>query len=179
MNGQRAAGACLAVSIVALVTALVAFLSTDPGPDRIPGTTVPITITTPQTSPPAESPRPTATRAASRSRRAATRVNPTPQAASPGKDAHDGRHLSGPGVPAHVAALHWDRLAHCESTSNPRAVSDGGTYRGLYQFDRPTWRSVGGLGDPIDASPAEQTYRAQLLYLERGRRPWPYCGRFL
>lgn len=75
--------------------------------------------------------------------------------------------------------LNWAALAECESSGNPRAVSRTGKYRGLYQFDLRTWRSVGGSGDPARASRAEQTLRAQLLYAERGRQPWPYCGRFL
>jgi len=33
--------------------------------------------------------------------------------------------------------------------------------------------------DPIDASSAEQTYRAKLLYLRSGAGAWPYCGQFL
>ena len=75
--------------------------------------------------------------------------------------------------------LNWAALAECESGGNPRAVSANGRYRGLYQFDLSTWRSVGGSGDPIDASSAEQTRRAQRLYAQRGRSPWPVCGRHL
>jgi uncharacterized protein YabE (DUF348 family) len=70
-------------------------------------------------------------------------------------------------------------LAKCESGGNPRALNPSGKYRGLYQFDLTTWRGVGGVGDPIDASPAEQTRRARILYNDRGRSPWPYCGRYL
>lgn len=73
----------------------------------------------------------------------------------------------------------WAALAACESSNNPRATSPSGKYRGLYQFDRATWRSVGGTGDPAAASPAEQTRRAQQLYAERGAQPWPECGRYL
>lgn len=73
----------------------------------------------------------------------------------------------------------WARLRHCEATGNYRAVSPGGTYRGAYQFDQRTWETVGGTGDPIDASPAEQDLRAQILYSRRGNQPWPVCGRFL
>lgn len=73
----------------------------------------------------------------------------------------------------------WYRLRMCESTDNPRAISPQGWYRGHYQFDFRTWYSVGGEGDPIDASPEEQLYRAQLLYAQRGAEPWPVCGRFL
>ena len=72
--------------------------------------------------------------------------------------------------------LDWAALAQCESSGNPRAVSPTGRYRGLYQFDLTTWRAVGGTGDPIDDTPAEQTRRARLLYAERGRAPWPVCG---
>ncbi len=75
--------------------------------------------------------------------------------------------------------LNWGALANCESGGNPRAVSSGGQYRGLYQFTIGTWHSVGGDGDPIDASSGEQTYRAKLLYKQRGRSPWPVCGRYL
>jgi resuscitation-promoting factor RpfB len=75
--------------------------------------------------------------------------------------------------------LNWPALARCESGGNPRAVSSNGMYRGLYQFSMGTWHGVGGVGDPIDASPSEQTYRAKLLYQRSGRSPWPVCGRYL
>jgi uncharacterized protein YabE (DUF348 family) len=75
--------------------------------------------------------------------------------------------------------LNWAALANCESGGNPRAVSSGGEYRGLYQFTLGTWHAVGGEGDPIDASSGEQTYRAKLLYRQRGRSPWPVCGKYL
>jgi len=75
--------------------------------------------------------------------------------------------------------LNWAALARCESGGNPRAVSSNGAYRGLYQFSFSTWRGVGGSGDPIDASPDEQTYRARLLYQRSGRGQWPVCGRYL
>lgn len=75
--------------------------------------------------------------------------------------------------------LNWAALARCESGGNPRAVSSGGTYRGLYQFSFSAWRGVGGSGDPIDASSSEQTYRAKLLYKRQGRSAWPQCGRYL
>ena len=78
-----------------------------------------------------------------------------------------------------VDDLNWHALARCESGNNPRAIGGGGAYRGLYQFRLSTWYSVGGTGDPIDASREEQTYRAKRLYLRSGRSPWPYCGRLL
>ncbi len=74
--------------------------------------------------------------------------------------------------------LNWGALANCESGGNPRAVNPAGYY-GLYQFDLGTWRSVGGSGVPTSASAGEQTYRAKLLYKQRGRSPWPSCGRLL
>lgn len=75
--------------------------------------------------------------------------------------------------------LNWGALAQCESGGNPRAIGGGGRYRGLYQFMTSTWRSVGGVGDPINASPGEQTYRAQILYRRSGAGQWPVCGRRL
>jgi uncharacterized protein YabE (DUF348 family) len=80
---------------------------------------------------------------------------------------------------ASADGLNWAALARCESGGNPRAVSRNGTYRGLYQFSFSTWHGVGGVGDPIDASPDEQTYRAQILYSRSGRSPWPVCGKYL
>ena len=75
--------------------------------------------------------------------------------------------------------LNWAALAQCESGGNPRAVDPSGTYYGLYQFDQSTWNSVGGSGSPINASPAEQTQRAQILYSRAGAGAWPVCGKNL
>ncbi|HVN50411.1 MAG TPA: transglycosylase family protein [Acidimicrobiales bacterium] len=75
-----------------------------------------------------------------------------------------------------VDSLNWHALAVCESGDNPRAVGGGGDYFGLYQFSVGTWHSVGGTGNPRDASRAEQTKRAKLLYQRRGTSPWPVCG---
>jgi LysM repeat protein len=72
----------------------------------------------------------------------------------------------------------WSKVANCESSGNPRAVNPSG-HQGLFQFDLPTWQSVGGTGQPINASPAEQLKRAKMLYAQRGASPWPDCGRFL
>jgi uncharacterized protein YabE (DUF348 family) len=80
-----------------------------------------------------------------------------------------------------AARLNWKGLANCESHGNPKAVNGAGYY-GLYQFSMSSWASVGGTGKPSDASPAEQTYRAQLLYNRvqgRWQGQWPHCGRFL
>lgn len=64
----------------------------------------------------------------------------------------------------------------CESSGDYGAVSADGLYGGAYQFDRQTWQSVGGSGDPATASPAEQDARAGQLSSERGANPWPNCG---
>lgn len=73
----------------------------------------------------------------------------------------------------------WARLRDCESGGDYGIVSRSGRYRGAYQFDQRTWESVGGTGDPADASPEEQDMRARLLYQQRGARAWPHCGRYL
>lgn len=75
--------------------------------------------------------------------------------------------------------LNWGALAQCEAGGRPDAVDASGTYGGLYQFDRPTWHSLGGSGAPQDAPAGEQTYRAKKLYVSRGASPWPVCGRKL
>ena len=70
----------------------------------------------------------------------------------------------------------FEKLRQCESSGNYHIVSASGRYRGAYQFDQRTWESVGGVGDPAAASPAEQDLRAWILYQARGWRPWPHCG---
>ena len=74
------------------------------------------------------------------------------------------------------AAATLQRIAQCESGGNPSAVSADGTYRGKYQFDRETWRRMGGSGDPADAPEAEQDRIAAALLAQRGTAPWPVCG---
>lgn len=68
-------------------------------------------------------------------------------------------------------------IAQCESGGSPSAVSQGGQYRGKYQFSQSTWQSVGGSGDPAAASEAEQDQRAAMLYSRTGASSWPVCGR--
>ena len=81
--------------------------------------------------------------------------------------------------PASNSGQNWGALAACESGGNPGVVSANGLYHGLYQFDVQTWRSVGGSGLPSQASAAEQTKRAEILYSQRGAQPWPVCGQRL
>jgi hypothetical protein len=67
------------------------------------------------------------------------------------------------------------QIAECESGGNPRAVSPGGQYRGKYQFSLETWHNLGGTGDPVDASEAEQDRIALKLFRRSGTAPWPNC----
>jgi soluble lytic murein transglycosylase-like protein len=80
------------------------------------------------------------------------------------------------GLAGGVSQSTLDAIAACESGGDPTAVDSSGTYYGLYQFDMGTWASVGGHGSPAAASPAEQSYRASLLYSRAGSSPWPVCG---
>ncbi|MEZ0112281.1 uncharacterized protein YabE (DUF348 family) [Catenulispora sp. EB89] len=85
-------------------------------------------------------------------------------------------------VPNTVAGadnLNWAGVAECESGGNPKSVGGGGLYFGLYQFSVSTWAAMGGSGLPSNATPAEQTYRAKLLYVRSGAGQWPVCGRNL
>ena len=63
----------------------------------------------------------------------------------------------------------------CESGGNYSTNTGNGFY-GAYQFDQQTWNSVGGSGNPANASPSEQDSRAQALIGQRGTSPWPNCG---
>jgi hypothetical protein len=82
-----------------------------------------------------------------------------PAAAEPGNDA-------------------WYRLRVCESGNNYRADTGNGYY-GAYQFSLGTWHAYGGAGLPSTAAPADQDYRAKLLYRASGWAPWPACSRRL
>lgn len=69
----------------------------------------------------------------------------------------------------------WNRLAACESGGN-WADRDSSIYRGGIQFSYSTWRSVGGTGDPADASKDEQIARGRILQARSGWSPWPACS---
>ncbi len=84
-------------------------------------------------------------------------------------------HSAGGGSSIRVPSV-LDDIAQCESGGDPQAISSDGTYRGKYQFDRQTWRAMGGHGDPARASEREQDRRALALYRARGASPWPACG---
>jgi resuscitation-promoting factor RpfB len=79
-------------------------------------------------------------------------------------------------LPSSASGLDWSALAECESGGNPEAVDPSGTYFGLYQFSVATWDTLGGSGLPSEASSAEQTERAELLYERSGAGQWPVCG---
>jgi hypothetical protein len=72
---------------------------------------------------------------------------------------------------ADPTATAWAQLRDCESGDDYTAVAVNRHY-GAYQFDLPTWRSVGGTGTPNQAAPTEQDYRALYLYRMRGWQPW-------
>jgi resuscitation-promoting factor RpfA len=72
---------------------------------------------------------------------------------------------------ADPSANTWYRLRMCESSNN-YSINTGNDHYGAYQFDVPTWHSVGGRGYPHRASKAEQDARALILYRQRGWQPW-------
>jgi hypothetical protein len=74
------------------------------------------------------------------------------------------------------AASTLEQIAQCESSGDPTAISADGRYRGKYQFDVGTWRSVGGAGDPAQAAEEEQDRRALRLLQRVGTTPWPNCA---
>lgn len=86
--------------------------------------------------------------------------------------------------PSGTTAAQWHKLRQCESTNNPKAVSVSGKYRGYYQFDQKTWDSIAqriapnfvGV-KPDQAPPVIQHKMAHQLFVERGWKPWPSCGR--
>jgi hypothetical protein len=79
------------------------------------------------------------------------------------------------GLTGGVSQSTLDAIAACESGGDPTAVNAAGYY-GKYQFDMGTWASVGGSGNPAEASEAEQDMRASMLYEQAGSSPWPVCG---
>jgi peptidoglycan hydrolase-like protein with peptidoglycan-binding domain len=78
--------------------------------------------------------------------------------------------------PPGTAGAKLESIAQCESGGDPTAVSPTGQYRGKYQFSRATWKSLGGTGDPAEASEAEQDRLAALLLEKQGPGAWPNCA---
>lgn len=113
---------------------------------------------------------------------ATTTTRPTPRA-TPTTTAPPAQRIAATGGDDFAA------LAACESTGDhdgaephrikPDAVNPTGKYRGAFQFDLPTWQSVGGTGDPAQHPYAEQLDRARALQARRGWAPWPRCSELL
>jgi len=82
---------------------------------------------------------------------------------------------------AYVAALSpervqtWDSIAQCESSGDWSDDTGNGFYGGL-QFTLESWQTVGGTGNPADASEDEQIMRAQMLEHLQGWKAWPECA---
>jgi hypothetical protein len=92
------------------------------------------------------------------------------------RDLRAGAEAPAPVQGGSTATAGLQAIAACESGGDPGAVDASGTYRGKYQFDRQTWSSVGGSGDPAAAPEAEQDRRAAMLMARSGSNPWPVCG---
>jgi hypothetical protein len=75
-------------------------------------------------------------------------------------------------LPGTASADVLDVIAQCESGGNARVTGYSGRHFGLFQFDQRTWESVGGVGNPANASPREQRQRAEALLAKRGTQPW-------
>lgn len=80
-----------------------------------------------------------------------------------------------PAPTASIASPTLAAIAQCESGGDPTTDTGNGFY-GKYQFTLQTWQSVGGTGNPAQASEAEQDRRAMMLYAQAGVSPWPVCG---
>lgn len=75
----------------------------------------------------------------------------------------------------------WDRLAHCESTSNWSINTGNGFYGGL-QFTPSTWRGFGGGQFAPSAHLAtreQQIFVAEKVLAVQGWGAWPACSRKL
>ena len=73
----------------------------------------------------------------------------------------------------------YRKIAMCESSLNPRAVSRSGKYRGLFQFDQRSWNWAGGNPEirPDEASVSEQYATARSLVQKQGfARAFPQCA---
>lgn len=73
----------------------------------------------------------------------------------------------------------WARAAECVHRYESTDWHQRGYYSGGYQFLDSTWWSVGGRRGTraADATPAEQTWRAWLLYQQVGWSAWPTTSR--
>lgn len=76
---------------------------------------------------------------------------------------------------AHADSVDWDAVAECESGGNWHADTGNGFYGGL-QFKESTWKENGGVGNPADASRAQQIAVAERVLDTQGPEAWPKCG---
>ena len=72
----------------------------------------------------------------------------------------------------------WDSLAQCESGGN-WAINTGNGYYGGLQFSLSSWRGVGGVGYPHEASRETQIAMGERLKGSGGWGHWPACSRKL
>jgi hypothetical protein len=73
----------------------------------------------------------------------------------------------------------WARhTAECESGKDPNAIGGGGTYRGAFQYTKPSWHHAPKTpgGDPIDYDFHTQAVVAVATKKRDGTSPWPNCG---
>lgn len=82
---------------------------------------------------------------------------------------------------AYVEAMSADRvstfnsIAQCESSGDWSDDTGNGFYGGL-QFTLESWETVGGTGNPAQASQDEQIMRADMLEKLQGWVAWPDCA---
>lgn len=71
----------------------------------------------------------------------------------------------------------WLAAADCVHRHESIDWFQRGAFSGGMQFLDSTWHAVGGSGRAADHSPAEQLYRAYLLWRSQGWSPWPNTSR--
>ena len=69
----------------------------------------------------------------------------------------------------------WESIASCETNGNWTSDTGNGYFGGL-QFSQGAWNSVGGNGNPAQASKDEQINRGKMLQEKRGWGVWGACA---
>lgn len=69
-----------------------------------------------------------------------------------------------------------ESIVQCESGGNYSAVNPSSGAGGAYQILPSTWKLYGGEGLPQDASPAEQSRIAALIWADSGASAWECAG---
>lgn len=95
----------------------------------------------------------------------ATGAHPSPRRASAPVSPAPGLVKDVPHLPAW-----WLRQAHCIEWAESRGTNATSNHvsRGYFQITYGTWASVGGHGDPVNASYREQRWRAYLIWRRDG-----------